>query len=299
MKFWGGTAFLATEQLPAVAQMLDEYGYHGILTSDHVIYPRQLSSPYPSPTGEPFWAPETAWPDSWVLIGALAAVTTRLRFSSAVYIAPARPLLEVAKQVATASVLSSGRVSLAVGAGWMREEFDLLGQNFDNRGARLNEMIEALRALWRGGWVSWEGPHYRVPELMLEPHPSEPIPILCGGESDAALRRAARLCDGWVGTAYPLAEAVRYAEKLRRYRAEYGRENDPFDIIVALYDPPGADVYRRAQDAGITGVMCAPWAEVGAINAGEHDNLKQPAERYRRSIERFAEEVVAQFPTET
>ena len=123
MKFWCGTAFMSTLELPAVARMLDETGYHGFLVPDHLIYPHQLSSPYPSPSGRPFWAPETAWPDSWVLIGALAAVTTNLHFSNSVYIAPARPILEVAKQVATAAVLSGGRVSLAVGAGWMREEF--------------------------------------------------------------------------------------------------------------------------------------------------------------------------------
>jgi alkanesulfonate monooxygenase SsuD/methylene tetrahydromethanopterin reductase-like flavin-dependent oxidoreductase (luciferase family) len=87
-------------------------------------------------------------PDSWVLIGAMASITRRLRFSNAVYVAPARPLLEVVKQVATASVISEGRVSLAVGAGWMRDEFDLLGQDFGNRGKRLDEMIPALRALW-------------------------------------------------------------------------------------------------------------------------------------------------------
>ena len=85
----------------------------------------------------------------------MAAVTRRLRFSNAVYIAPARPLLEVAKQVATASVLSEGRVSLGVGVGWMREEYELLGQDFDTRGKRLNEMIPPLRQLWRGGWVGY------------------------------------------------------------------------------------------------------------------------------------------------
>ena len=84
----------------------------------------------------------------------MTSVTTRLRFSNAVYIAPARPLLQVAKLVATAAVLSDGRVSLAVGAGWMREEFELMGQDFDTRGKRLDEMIPALRALWQGGWVS-------------------------------------------------------------------------------------------------------------------------------------------------
>jgi alkanesulfonate monooxygenase SsuD/methylene tetrahydromethanopterin reductase-like flavin-dependent oxidoreductase (luciferase family) len=126
------------------------------------------------------WPPDTAWPDSWVLIGAMAGLTRRLRFSNAVYVAPARPLLEVVKQVATASVVSQGRVSLAVGVGWMREEFELMGQDFDTRGKRLNEMIPAMRALWRGGWVSWSGDHYQVPELMIEPHPEAPCPSCAG-----------------------------------------------------------------------------------------------------------------------
>jgi probable F420-dependent oxidoreductase len=291
MKFWCGTAFMDPAEIPAVARMLDEAGYHGILTSDHLIFPRHLSSPYPSPTGRPFWDPGTAWPDSWVLIGAMAAVTTKLRFSNAVYIAPARPLLEVAKQVATASVISGGRVSLAVGAGWMREEFELLGQGFENRGTRLDEMIQALRALWKGGWVSWAGTHYDIPELMLEPHPAGPVPILCGGESGAALRRAARYCDGWVGTAYTWEDAVSWVERVRRSRQEHDR-TEPFEIILALLEPPSPDLYRRAEDAGVTGVMVSPWAGVEDINAGRHDALKRPAERYRGPIERFAKEIV-------
>jgi alkanesulfonate monooxygenase SsuD/methylene tetrahydromethanopterin reductase-like flavin-dependent oxidoreductase (luciferase family) len=132
MQFWSGTAFMQTSDVLAVARMFDEAGYDGIVCSDHMIYPRELASPYPdSPTGKPMWSPDTAWPDSWVLIGAMAAVTQRLRLSNAVYVAPARPLIEVVKQVATASVVSQGRISLAVGVGWMREEFELMGQDFD------------------------------------------------------------------------------------------------------------------------------------------------------------------------
>ncbi|MGB6515724.1 MAG: LLM class flavin-dependent oxidoreductase, partial [Mycobacterium sp.] len=127
MQFWSGTAFMEASEALAVARMLDEAGFDGVICADHLIYPRNLTSPYPSPTGRPMWSPDTGWPDSWILIGAMASITRRLRFSNAVYVAPARPLLEVAKQVATASVISEGRVSLAVGAGWMREEFDLLG----------------------------------------------------------------------------------------------------------------------------------------------------------------------------
>ena len=195
--------------------MLDEAGFDGIVTSDHMIYPRELSSPYPdSPSGKPGWEPDNPWPDAWVLTGAMAAVTTRLRFSNAVYIAPARPILEVARLVATASDISGGRVALAAGVGWMREEYELMGQDFASRGKRLDEMIPALRELWRGGWVSWSGEYYQVPELMVEPHPPAPVPIFCGGESEAALRRAARLCDGWVGYAYSWDDAVGYAQRL-------------------------------------------------------------------------------------
>jgi alkanesulfonate monooxygenase SsuD/methylene tetrahydromethanopterin reductase-like flavin-dependent oxidoreductase (luciferase family) len=123
MEIWTGTAFMKPAEAIPVARMLDEAGFDGIVVSDHVVYPREmvypreLSSPYPSPTGKPMWTPDTAWPDSWVLIGAMAAVTQRIRFTNAVYIAPARPLLEVAKQVATAAVISHGRVALTVGAG--------------------------------------------------------------------------------------------------------------------------------------------------------------------------------------
>lgn len=285
MQFWSGTAFMDPLEAVPVARMLDDAGFDGILCSDHMIYPRELSSPYPdSADGTPGWEPHTAWPDPWVLIGAMAAVTHRLRFSNAIYVAPARPLLEVAKLVATASVLSRGRVSLAAGIGWMREEYHLMGQDFGNRGRRLDEMIPALRELWRGGWVSWNGEYYQVPEMMVEPHPPAPVPILCGGESEVALRRAARLCDGWVGYAYAWDEAVGYARRLNALRREYGRENEAFEIVLALLEPPLVDVYRRAEDAGITAVMCRPWL---GQNSGPDG-----VEAYRAPIEQFAENII-------
>jgi probable F420-dependent oxidoreductase len=285
MQFWSGTAFMKATDGVAIASMLDEAGFDGIVTSDHMIYPRELSSPYPdSDSGKPGWAPDTAWPDAWVLTGAMAAVTRRLRFSNAIYVAPARPLLEVARLVAAAADISGGRVGLAAGIGWMREEFELMGQDFTNRGKRLDEMIPALRELWKGGWVSWSGEYYQVPEMMLEPHPPAPVPISVGGESEAALRRAARLCDGWVGYAYAWDEAVGYVQRLQALRREYGRENEPFDILLALLEPPSVDLYRRAEDIGITSVMCRPWFGMDVGDKG--------VEAYRGPIEKFAEEII-------
>ncbi|PRC42153.1 LLM class F420-dependent oxidoreductase, partial [Mycobacterium sp. ITM-2017-0098] len=204
-------------------------------------------------------------------------------------IAPARPLLEVAKQVATAATLSGGRVSLAAGVGWMREEYALMGQDFHTRGKRLDEMIPALRALWKGGWVSWSGEHYQVPEMMIEPHPPGPVPILCGGESDAALRRAALLCDGWVGYAYRWDEAVGYARRLTELRREYGRHKEPFEVLLALMEPPSPELYLRAEQEGITSVMVAPWMSAGTGDA----HTGADVERFRKPIEQFAETVIA------
>jgi probable F420-dependent oxidoreductase len=299
MKFWCGTAFMNTSELPELARMLDEAGYHGLLVGDHVIYPKEFSQPAPyasRPDGRPLWDPETPFPHSWVLIGALAAVTKRLHFSNAVYIAPARPLLEVAKQVSTASVLSGGRVSLGVGAGWMREEFELLGQDFDNRGPRLNEMIQALRELWKGGWVEWHGEHYDIPPLMMEPHPEIVPPIICGGHSGPALRRAAKYCDGWIGIGYTWDDAAHYISKLRSYLAECGRDKDDFEIMIALADPPHVDLYRRAEEElGVTSMMCQPWPGPDDVAWGQNDPLSQSTERFREPIQRFAEEIVNKF----
>ena len=146
----------------------------------------------------------------------------------------------------------------------MREEYELMGQDFTTRGKRLNEMIPALRALWRGGWVSWSGEYYQVPEMMIEPHPPAPVPI----HVRRRVRRgiAARGADcAMAGSAMRTAgtkrsPTCRSSTKLRR---EYGRDSEPFDIMLALLEPPSPDLYKRAEDVGITAVMCAPWMRDG------------------------------------
>lgn len=285
-------------ELIGVAKLLDEYGYHGLMTSDHLVYPKELSSPYPyspHPDGRPIWEPDTVWPDPWVLIGAMAAVTTQLNFTTNIYVAPMRPILQVAKEVGTASVISGGRVALGAGAGWMREEFELQGQDFGNRGKRFTEMIQALRVLWSGGWVQFKGDYYDIPELTMEPHPAEPIPIYVGGHSDAALRRAARVADGWIGNAYPWDEAAHYVGRLREFLAEEGRQDDDFEIICGLYAMPEPELFERASsELGLTATLCQPWALDPDIGRMRAEGVIPPAEAYRPSIERFAADVMSQ-----
>lgn len=297
MKFWCATAFMDSQELISVSRMLDTCGYHGLMVSDHLMFPKDLTSPYPySPTGDgkPMWQPEASWPDPWVLIGAMSSVTTALTFTTNVYVAPMRPLLQVAKEVSTASVISNGRVALGAGAGWMREEFEQQGQSFTNRGKRFTEMVRALREIWKPGWVEFHGEFYDVPLCTMEPTPAAPIPIYIGGHSDAALRRAAMVGDGWIGNAYPVEVAAGYISKLKGYLHEYGRDNDDFEIICGLYAMPTPDLFKRAEEEmGLTGALCMPWALDQNVAKGNMNGLTRSAEVFRPSIEQFAADVAS------
>ncbi|WP_345520962.1 TIGR03619 family F420-dependent LLM class oxidoreductase [Nocardioides conyzicola] len=283
MRFAVVSAFLPTEEITPVAIAADELGYAGLTIADHVVDLETLATPYPyTDSGQRRWDETCAWPDPWVLVGALGAVTTRIRFFTSIYVAAMRSPYLVAKSVGTASVLSGGRVALGVGVGWCREEFDLLEQDFTTRGARTDEALELMRELWSPGWTSYDGTHYPTPRLVMRPEPAAPVPILVGGLSDAALRRAARF-DGWVGDICTTDEAIATAGRLRALRAEAGLDG-PFEIIPALSDAILPEDFARAGEAGVTEVMTAPWM----YYFGRRATLEQKLE----GLQRFHDDVV-------
>jgi probable F420-dependent oxidoreductase len=298
MEFWASTAFTPPEHLVPLARAADDAGIDGILMSDHIFFPKQLDSPYPySPydDGRPIWDPATPWADCWVSIGAMIGATERLKFGTSIYIAPARDVFTVAKQVGTAAVLSGDRVRLGLGAGWMKEEFDQTGQSFENRGKRLNEMIAALRVLWSGGWVEHHGTYYDFGPLMIEPAPSTPVPIWCGGHSDAALRRAARHCDGWIGNAYSEEDAEHYLGKLQGMLREAGRADEPFEVVIGLYAAPTPQVIEKWSAKGVTGLLCVPWFLDDRSDDRDVAGKQQGTDLNRKidALHTFAEQVVA------
>lgn len=260
LKFWMAIAFADPDELFALARAADDSGWHGITVSDHIAYFRDLRAPYPyTPDGKPGWQPETSWPDPWVTIGALATTTRNLQFMSNIYVAPMRDVVTVAKVSSTAAVLSGNRVAVGVAPGWCEEEFELTGQQFVSRGKRLDEMIPALRALWSGDWTSFDGAHVRFPELKISPVPSAPMTIYVGGDTSVALRRAARLADGWLGTLYKPDEAEAKVAELKGYLRDQGREDDDFEIVLSLLARDDHALYRHMESIGVTGIIHAPW----------------------------------------
>ncbi|WP_018655220.1 TIGR03619 family F420-dependent LLM class oxidoreductase [Actinomadura flavalba] len=294
MRFWLGAAFVDTAEFVPLARAADALGYDTVAVSDHIFY-ADYAAEYPySETGAPPYRPDTHWPDPWVTIGAMAAATTRVRFATNVYIAPARDLFTVAKAVSTAAALSGDRVTLGTGVGWCKDEFLQTGQDFHTRGRRLDEMIPALRTLWQGGTVEHHGDHYDFGPLSIAPTPAEPIPVYIGGDSDAALTRAARLADGWIGNrVYTEDQLTDLLSRLKGLLRQNGRTLADLDIVAPIAALPTPDLYRRWHGQGVDATLAAPWWLATPAEKERHGR-RSPALRLA-TMERFAEEVITKM----
>ncbi len=284
MRFVVPTAYSAATHYLELARTAEECGWDCIAVSDHVAHPEKISSPYPYTEDGSLrceeWAP---WPEPLVSIAAMAAVTERLRFLTNVFVLPLRNPFLVAKAVATAAVLSGDRVALGIGVGWMKQEFDLLEQPFRARGRRADEMIEVLRKLWAGEMVEHHAVFYDFDRLRMLPAPAQRIPIYVGGISEAAFRRIGRLGDGWISDIHTTDELRQSIGRIRDYRAQYGRGDEPLEVFAACSDAFDADGYRRLEEIGVTHVMTMPWLLYG----GSHDSLQDKKDGLRR----FADDV--------
>ena len=287
MKFVISGAFQPPRDLVPLAIAAEEAGFEAISFSDHVVYPETLDTPYPyTEDGERRYDETTEFPDPWVVAGALSSVTTRLRFTTNVFVLPMRNPFLAAKQIATAAALSGDRITLTIGVGWSKVEFDLMGQAFARRGARADEMLDVMRKLWTGRMVDHEGEFYRFERLKLTPPiPATRIPVWVGGISDRALRRAARN-DGWLSDLQTSDEIIACIGKLRRFRQEAGRE-DGFDVMASASDAAGIGAYRRLEEAGVNHVLTMPWV----FYHGLTDDLEKKID----GIKRFGEDVVEEM----
>lgn len=288
MKFAVILAYNDPCEFTELARAAEQAGFGAMVLSDHLVHPERLSTRYPyTENGEPPWPRFTPWPDPFVAIGAMAAVTRRIRFITNVLVLPTRNPILVAKTVGTAAVMSGNRVILGVGLGWMREEFALVGQSFSGRGRRAEEMIEVMRKLWAGGMVEHHGEHYDFEHLEMSPAPSEPIPIYVGGTSDPALRRAARIGQGWSADLHTTDEIREFAAKLSAYRRDSPLAGEPMEICAAIRDAKTLDHFRRLDEIGVSYLITMPWMT--------HTGLAGSLERKCDAIRRFGDEVIGRM----
>ena len=290
MKFFQSLHGVEPEQLSELAIHAEQLGFEGVTFGDHLVKPAAYEPDYLySEDGRPPWDPQELdewtppYPDAWVASAALGQVTSRLRFLPYVYVLPMRHPVHVAKQLATADVFAPGRIILGLGAGWLKEEFDLVDVSFETRGVRTDEMLEIIRLLHSGRNVEFKGQAFTLPPSRMRPVPAEPVPVMIGGDSEAALRRAARH-DGWLGVDYELEQLPPLLDKLDRYRRELGTEREPFEIFAVLKAGVTPDGVRRLEDLGVTMTQDYAWFYRGEPYS--------PVQKKKDSMSRFAEQFI-------
>jgi probable F420-dependent oxidoreductase len=264
--------------LTKMGRLAEDAGADSLWVNDHLLMVEGGRSPYPfTPDGAIPWPMDMPWYECLTAASFLAATTSRCRIGTSVLILPQRNVLELAKTTATLDALSGGRFVFGLGAGWFAEEIEALGYSFRTRGQRTDEMIEVLRRCWTGRPRPFEGKEIVVPEgLVFEPRPAQPggPPILVGGMSRAALKRAALRGDGWLafqrGELDPekLAELL---ETLENLRGEFGRLAQPFSSVMRLHTPPEtaprlSEFAIQVQELGFDELIITPsWDDLAEV----------------------------------
>jgi probable F420-dependent oxidoreductase len=258
MKF--GLAFASSVAIDGTAALevcrrAEAAGFESLWGGEHVILPSTITSRYPyTPDGKIPAASDTPIPDPLIWLAFAAAAAPTMRLGTCILILPQRNPLVLAKELATLDQLSGGRVELGLGVGWLREEFDALGVPWDQRGARNDEYVAAMRALWAGPHAEFQGDFVAFPPVTCSPRPVQAsIPILVGGDTDAAIQRAVRLADGYFPGEGDVERLGRLIARLRESAERAGR--DPATIEVnAMFGNHMADPVRGLEELARLGV---------------------------------------------
>jgi len=242
------------------AQAAEQLGYDHVLVFDHVLgaHPDRFEGRFRPPYNH-----ATPFHEPFVLFGYLAAVTSKIELVTGILILPQRQTALVAKQAAEVDVLSDGRLRLGVGIGWNFVEYEALGENFRNRGRRIEEQVALLRKLWTEDLVDFDGKYHAIKQASINPLPVQrPIPVWMGGVVDAVLRRIAAIADGWFPQFQPGPQAVETIEKLRGYIRDAGRRVEDVGIEGRI------GLYNTADDQ--FGATLDSWREMGATHITLH-----------------------------
>jgi probable F420-dependent oxidoreductase len=271
-----------------LAQAAETAGYTSMTVADSLIYPKESDSKYPyTDTGDRAFLDGKEFIETMVLCAHLFAVTTTLRLTPFVLKLPIRPPVLVAKQASSLAFMSDNRLGLGVGLSPWPEDFEALGVPWERRGKRTDECIDIIRGLTSGEYFEYHGEFYDIEALKQCPAPSEPIPILVGGHSDAALRRAVLKGDGWMHAGGDGEELDRLLARLAEIRKAEGDDRDDFEVHVISYDAYTLDGVRQLEDKGVTDAIVG--FRVPYIKGPDTEPLQTKIDH----LNRYAEDIIS------
>src|SRR5246127_4594808 len=273
------------DQLVDIAKTAEEVGFDNIALPDSIFYMEKAAADYPyTADGSRMWNEDTPWVDPLIAAGAMGAVTSKLFFYTNVMKLGSRNPLLLAREVGSVANLTNNRFGFGVGIGWAPEEFEWCGVPYKRRGARVDEMIEVIKLVLGGGMVEFHGEFYDFDRLQMSPAPSEPVPFYVGGHTEVALRRAARVGDGWTSAMMTGDQLTNTIRALNKYRDEYCRGDRPFEFQAVCIDKFGVDGHRELAESCVTDNIVIPWVypEFGGLG------FDAPLEKKKDSLKRFA-----------
>ncbi|KID30551.1 putative F dependent oxidoreductase [Prauserella sp. Am3] len=289
MRFTLSVALSPLDQLTELAVTAEECGFSSIALPDSLFYSEQVSADYPyTPDGSRFWDRNTPWVDPLIAAASMGAATSKITFYTSVLKLGSRNPVLLARQVGSVANLTGDRFGLGLGVGWAPEEFEWCGVPYRRRGRRVDEAIDVLRLILGGGMVEYHGEFFDFDKLCMSPAPARHVPFYIGGHSEPALRRAARVGDGWSSAMMKLDDLRETITRLNTLRAEYGRADEPFEFQAVCIDRFGLDGYREQAEVGVTDVITVPWAFDGL-------GFDAPIDRKKDSIKKFADEIIERF----
>ena len=287
MKFVLGIGLQSNiEHVLPLAQEAEKSGFWGLQIGDSYMYPKHSDSKYPYYETDRSFLENMPMYDPVMLLSAMAAVTKTLFLYPSVYKLASRNPVLAAKQWSSLACFSNNRILLGVGITPWLEDLTYLGIDWKTRGKRMDECMEIVRGLMQGGYFKYDGEHFQFGELKLNPTPSQPVPLIVGGHSAPALRRAARLGDGWTSAGSSREELVRMIGELVRLRRDYGRDKEPFQIHAG--DPSLATVsaFKEVEDLGVSHGVASVW-NVYSPPASLQEKLD--------AVKRFGDQVIGKY----
>jgi probable F420-dependent oxidoreductase len=253
MRFTYAEAMTQAKYYAPLAQAAETAGYTSMTVADSLIYPKESDSTYPyTDTGDREFLEDKEFIETMTLVTWLAAHTQKLRFTPFVLKLPVRPPVLVAKQASSVAFLSDNRLGLGIGLSPWPEDFIAMGVPWARRGKRMDECIDILRGLTSGEFFEYEGEFFTIQSMKQSPAPTKKIPLLVGGHSDAALKRAVLKGDGWMHAGGDGEELDRLLKRLAEIRKAEGDTREDFEVHAISYDAYTLDGIKSMEEKGIT-----------------------------------------------